>query len=165
MGTLLLVVTAVCALMAAARAAGAVGGPLLLLLVLAILAHVAGNALGTRLRSIGSVPEPPPDRCPDGLPSSRPIRATQFAPVTSLRERTRMGAGMIVLTLLGAVLGAACGGALLTLVNWERVTWASAALGSSSFGVLGGLAGFLGSRFLQILAHAWLQAHRGPQHR
>jgi len=59
LGTMFLAVTLLCCLFVAFRLIGPVGGTLLVLLMLAVLAHVAGNVLGRRLRATDD--EPPSD--------------------------------------------------------------------------------------------------------
>ena len=105
----------------------------LLLLGLCIFAHVAGNALGMKLR--------------DGRPTqkteaSKPLQSSDYAPVTRLSLHQRLGKMTLVFTVLGAVLGAVGGGGLLAVVNWTHATIANVSLAALSCSVLGGLFGF-----------------------
>ncbi len=123
---------------------------------LAIFAHVAGNALGTRLRNHGNVRV-------DAGPAPRPRIASEehFAPATRLSEHHRLGWWMWVMTGLGALLGACAGGAFLAAVNWERATVANVSLAASSCAVLGGLLGFWTGSFAQVVTQALWHAHQG----
>ena len=126
------------------------------LLVLAVGAHVVGNALGTRLRDHGNTPLPTADQ---PLRRERP-QQHHFAPPTPLSHRQKMGRMMSVLSGAGAILGGGAGGALLALLNWEKVTVANMALATVSCAILGALVGFLGGSFVKVAFEAWWQAHR-----
>ena len=105
--------------------------------------HVAGNAIGTRLREEAdrdlagrrdiSLPQP-------ALPTPQP---------THLERRSSLG----TLVPVSAGIGAACGGtAGATALLWLTASSpAGALLGGASSAVLGGLLGFLGASFVEIV--------------
>jgi hypothetical protein len=153
------VIAALGLLFAAMTAAGAIGALLLLLLVLSIMAHVAGNVIGTRLRTIGSTPDP----AEKGV-QRRPPRVVfqhEYAPATALCRRTAMSRMMIGATITGAVICGACGGAVLIWLTWGEVNLPTALVAVGSSTVLGGFLGFMTSSFTQIAGGAWREAGRG----
>lgn len=108
-----------------------------------LAAHVAGNALGTKMREAT-------DRdlarrgglrvWPEALPIARP---------TQLERKASLGRLVPVSAGIGAVCGAAIGA--VALVAFTSCSWAGAALGGVSSAVLGGLFGFLLASFVEIL--------------
>ncbi|MFM7291346.1 MAG: hypothetical protein ACKO6B_08950 [Planctomycetia bacterium] len=104
--------------------------------------HVAGNAIGTRLRE-------ETDRDLAGrrdLPLQQP--ALPAAKPTHLESRSSLGA----LVPVSAGIGAACGGLAGTVaLLWLTASSpAGAVLGGASSAVVGGLFGFLGASFVEI---------------
>ena len=105
--------------------------------------HVAGNALGTRLRDatdrdlLGRLP-----------PSSGHVALPAPAP-THLERRSSLGR----LVPISALIGAACGGigGAVSLLMLAACSPAGAVLGGVSSAVVGGLIGFLGASFVEIL--------------
>jgi hypothetical protein len=108
-----------------------------------VAAHVAGNALGTKMRDAT-------DRdlargigfraWPTALPAANPTHLERFG-------------GLGRLAPVSASIGALCGGAIGTaaLVAWTNSSWPGAVLGGLSSAVIGGLFGFLGASFVEIL--------------
>ena len=141
----------------ALRATGPLAASALVLLALAIGAHVIGNALGTRLRDQAKAA-----RRDDNVTGNvRIAEAHHFAPPTQLGVREKQfGWAMIVLTVLGAIVGAAFGGVTLARLNAERMTSAHLALAILSCGVLGGLGAFVLFTFSKVVLQAVWQAHR-----
>jgi hypothetical protein len=105
--------------------------------------HVAGNALGTRLRDatdrdlLGRLP---PSSGHAALPAPAP---------THLERRSSLGQ----LVPVSALIGAACGGTggAVSLLMLAACSPAGAVLGGVSSAVVGGLIGFLGASFVEIL--------------
>ena len=140
---------------------------LVVLFVLAVVAHVAGNALGTQLRSNG-------DRRSPGVGGSnltdRSHTATpaDFAPTTQLGNRSSLGRPIVVITSVGTVFGAVAGGLGLSLVMQQEVSVSavgSLTLGMFAAGVLGGIWTFLAASFLQVSSNALRQATRDTKKR
>ena len=125
----------------------------LVLLALSIFAHVAGNAIGTKLRDQRKEIAPPKG-------TTRKAEARDFAPATQLSERKPLGWVMKILTTLGAVVGGTAGGWFLANQAGDKATIANVTLAVLSCGVLGGFFGFWMSSFLQIALTAVWQAHR-----
>ena len=150
-----------CGLLAAMKVVSPITAFALSLLLLAIVAHVAGNAIGSRLRDSGTRltavqrPEHGSHSARENGPEER-----DFAPTTQLRDRVSLGRTMIVVTSAGAVFGACAGGSLLAWVNWDQLTTASLMLGAGAFAVIGGFAGFLCSSFCAVFGGALIQAQR-----
>ena len=114
-------------------------------LVASVAMHVAGNAIGTRLRE-----------ATDQDLSARQRDARQHStaslptPVpTHLERRSSLGR----LVPVSAGIGAVCGGTAGTLALWwlTASSPAGALLGGASSAVVGGLFGFLGASFVEIV--------------
>lgn len=144
------------------RGAGPIAAFATGLLMLAIMAHVAGNALGGQLRSLGShtIDSPSDTAIHFRQPRNSQLNPTEFAPPTRLRQQTKMGRIMTLLTGGGAIVAAVAGAKLLIETLGQSATASNIGFGTLSFGVLGGLWGFGASRFLQVFIDAWWQAHR-----
>jgi hypothetical protein len=143
--------------MFAMRTAGPVPAAAVILLAAAIGAHVAGNALGTRLRDQGRVAQRDKTAAGEVVVAS----AHHFAPTTPLsHHRSQLGWVLLALSLAGAFVGAVIGGILLSRINAERITGASLTLAVGSCGVLGGLGGFAFFSFARVFLQAVRQAHR-----
>jgi hypothetical protein len=123
-------------------------------LLLSILAHVAGNVIGSRLR--------------DGRVANKAVREKHehatalkehhFAPVTKLGHRHSLGWLPLTITLLGFVLGAGIGGgwtAWLLRSDWD---WFPVIVAACAFGALGAFGGFLVSGFCKSFGDAWNEA-------
>ena len=159
LSTMLAGVAVVCILLAAMKWVGPLAGFGLLFLALSIVAHVAGNAIGTRLRENGS--RPLPGESGGAIPRSkryaRPA-AGDYAPATRLAARHPLGWLIVLTTGLAVLLGALAGGAFLAWFNWERTSLVSISVGALASGALGGFGGFLVSSFLRELLRANAQA-------
>jgi hypothetical protein len=144
---------------------GPSGALLLVLWVLIVLAHVAGNAIGTALRASGDTSakgvrgDPAaPARPPRGL-----ARHEEFAPVTHLGERKSLGWGVFVLSAAGIIAGLVGGGLVMVMSGGPSVRAADVAFGGGAFGVLGGIWTFLGSSLFFSLFRAHSQAARNSR--
>ena len=112
-------------------------------LVASVAMHVAGNALGTRLRDATDrslAPDRPRAAAPQALPALAP---------THLERRSSLGR----LVPVSAGIGGACGGVAgaLSLFFLAGSSPAGAAVGGASSAVLGSLLGFLGASFVEIV--------------
>ena len=161
---LLVGVALLCGLLAASTVLGGYGIFAVVLFALSVFAHVAGGALGMRLRSNG-------DRrlTSDGTPSSYRMRyappdPNECAPVTRLGRRDSLGRGIIVLTVLGVLGGGALGWVAMQHL-YQQADWMNLAAGAAAFAVLGGIWSFLGFGFLQVLLAALWQASREAKRR
>jgi hypothetical protein len=105
--------------------------------------HVAGNAIGTRLRDATDA-----DlarlrgvrRAEADLPRSRP---------SHLERRSSLGRLVPVSAAIGGVCGGAAG--VACLITMTASSMAGAVLGGLSSAVIGGLLGFLGASFVEIV--------------
>jgi hypothetical protein len=122
---------------------------------LVVFAHVAGNAIGTRLRASGS-------RLANRAQTTNLQRseAPTFAPATRLRQRKSLGRTIIVVTTAGIVVGALVGGLGFSLLANQPVTIASVAMGATASAVLGGIWTFMAASFVQVAIGAAWQASR-----
>jgi len=113
------------------------------ILLASVAVHVAGNAIGTRLREATDR-----DLARVGRPRAvRPLPPQ--APPAQLQRRTSLGS----LVPVSAVLGGICGGAAgsVALYRLTSSSFAGALLGGASSAVLGALFGFLAASFVEIL--------------
>lgn len=115
-----------------------------------LAAHVAGNALGTRMREAT-------DR---DLARTAGVRtwadAMPAATPTHLERTGSLGRLVPVAAGVGAVCGAVIGTA--SLLALTGCSWAGAALGGMSSAVIGGLFGFLLASFVEILRTSLCEA-------
>ena len=146
---------AVALLVTAWQSLGPLWALVITLFALAILAHVAGNAIGTKLRDAGR-------RSPGTAATPHPKQAAahHFAPATQLSRRKKMGWPTLIVSAGFALVGAIAGGALLAHFNWSRLTAANLTLSVVSCGVLSGLWGFWLCSFAKVALHAWQEALR-----
>lgn len=130
-------------------------------LVASIGMHVAGNAIGTRLRDdadwdldrlgISRRALPPAD-----LPAPRPGH---------LQRSTRLGLLVPVSAGIGGICGGVLGGGCLVMLT--SCSAAGAVIGGGSAAVIGGLAGFLAASFVDIVRRSLreaIAAERMPAH-
>lgn len=131
---------------------------LIAFLAVSVFCHVAGNALGKRLREIGD--------CPGAADEPPPIivkpRDDQFAPRTLLSRRQSLGWLALVATSIGVTSGAIGGGLWTFAASAHAPDAASIAIGMVAFAVLGGMAAFLTIGFAQVLFTAYWQALSNP---
>ncbi len=138
---------------------------LLILFALAVVAHVAGNALGTRLRANGDTPLPEREGDRYEPPQTRVPGQGDFAPTTKLHDRGALGLPIAIATAAGVVAGGLLGGALLGLVAQPAPSWPAVLLGAAACGVLGGIWTFIAFGFIQVAGGAVWQATRDPSGR
>ncbi len=121
---------------------GLAGWIAVVVLLASVGMHVAGNALGTRLRDAT-------DRDLLRRPQSSDRVALPLPAPTHLERRSSLGR----LVPVSAVIGAACGGTggAVSLLMFAACSPAGAVLGGVSSAVVGGLIGFLGASFVEIL--------------
>ena len=161
LGTLLFWVAVFCAWLASYSLLGATGAFALGLLILAIVAHVAGNAIGMRLRQHAAERPPADHESPPPQRSRLPRLATDdFAPATRLRQRDSLGKPIFYFTALGSLACAILGGYWLTQLLGDAATMANIGLGVFASGVLGAIWSFVAGSFLQVAGTALWQASR-----
>ena len=150
-------VAALCVLLALIKVLSPVMSVGLIVFVLAVIAHVIGNSLGTKLRDNGCLGSLDEDtRQVADLRAS--VDRGKFCPPPRLGVRAALGRSMIVVSIAGALVGAICGGALLAWANWQEATPPNMVVGTGAFAVLGGFAGFGSSTFVEVLWGAITQA-------
>jgi hypothetical protein len=111
-----------------------------LVVVGSLAAHVAGNALGTRLR------DETDERLEKPLRRATPIPAHE---PSLLNGRASLGRLVPVSVGIGAVCGGVAGSYALVLAT--GASYAGAALGGVSSAVIGGLGGFLAASFVEVI--------------
>ena len=154
--TLFMVMASLGVLFGLMTAAGPIGGFALLLLVLVIIAHVAGNSIGTRLRNLGSEPVDEDDSSRKRAnPSYARVAA---APASNLSSSSSVTLTMLIFSAAGAVIVGSLGSALLIWLAWNELNVATAIIATASPTVLGALLGFAVSSFTQTAGGAWREA-------
>jgi len=128
-------------------------------LALSVFCHVAGNAIGTRLREIGDQPDAAPSEA--SLARLRP-RPQDFAPATQLGQRHSLGWTIVIATSVGISSGAIGGGLWTFLASRGQIGLLNIAVGVVAFAVLGGIAAFATVGFVQVLVAAIWQALKSP---
>lgn len=108
-----------------------------------VAVHVAGNALGTRLREAADrdLARRGVWRPATHLPAPRPP--------TQLQRHASLGSLVVVSAAVGAAIGGASGAAALRVLVGS--TPAGAILGGASSAVIGAFVGFLGASFVEIV--------------
>lgn len=133
--------------------------------ILCVLAHVAGNSIGTRLRDCAKRQRGERFTGDDSHPSSgfaRPA-ADQLAPTTRLGEHRRLGWPIMVATLTGVILSGIGGGVWTALASRGPVGPLNIGVGVIAFAFLGGMVAFALGAFTQVLAGAIWQALRNSE--
>jgi len=134
---------------------GLAGWMAALVLLASVGMHMAGNAIGTRLCESADC-----DVHRRQLPQQQPLPAAR---PTHLERRSSLGR----LVPVSAGIGAACGGTVGTasLLAFTASSPAGAVLGGVSSAVMGGLFGFLGASFVEVVRTSLREAvaaERGP---
>ncbi len=155
LGTLLITTGVVGMLCAVYSGLGSGVALCLLMFLLAVLAHVGGNAVGTKMRAearrVGDL---------QARPSATPVPQTDFAPVTQLRKHQSLGWPALVFTAVGFLLGGGAGGYYLAAANWQQASVANVAVAVLVSGIISGFFAFLAAGFLQVAFSALRQAQR-----
>lgn len=154
--SLLVAMAVIGVLCALAQAVGLYSFLVLVFFLGLIAAHVVGNSLGTRLREetdrLAQSGALAADRPPASvIPSATLVRSR-------LAQRGQLPRALLGFALCGAGLGAAAGGLVIAAVCGELLTTCGILLAVVSFGVLGGLGGFLVGSFYTVARGAWNEA-------
>jgi hypothetical protein len=134
---------------------GIVGWMAVAVVAASVAAHVAGNALGTKLREAT-------DRDLPKTGLRQPVAALPLPrPPAQLERRASLGN----LVVVSVVIGGACGGGVGTVMLYRLAasSVAGAVLGGVSSAVIGGLIGFLGASFVEIVRTSVREAIRAEQ--
>ena len=156
----MLFVAAICVSLALMRVIGPYGSLVLILFLLSVFAHVAGNAIGTKLRNQGNQPSPREEGDSAATGPARPLAESDFAPATRLSRGDSLGRTIVVIVCVGAVVGAGVGAYLLYTTLGDKATIANMSLGITAFAIIGGFAGFAASTFVKVLIAANVDAWR-----
>jgi hypothetical protein len=123
-------------------------------LLLSVIAHVAGNVIGSRLRDGKAVKVPAEDK----HEHATSLKEHHFAPVTKLGHRQSLGWLPLVISAVGFLLSAAVGGGWTAWLLRRDFDWFTVGVAACAFGALGGFGGFLVSGFCKSLGDAWSEA-------
>lgn len=156
--TLFLAVTALGIFLAAAQHLSPLAVGVAGFLLLSLAAHIAANALGTRLRGGTGGGEPFAHAAPRST-SEYGAKPVLNHPATNLSQRKSLGWTLVIAGGIGLTLGAA-GGALWPLSSEREVGWFPVVIGAVAFGTLGALAAVLAAGFVQSAWSAWREALR-----
>jgi hypothetical protein len=152
---MLLIVSAVAVLLGVSQWMSPISFAALLLLILSIIAHVAGNVIGTKLRARHLARK----RLPAEAEEPRTLlQDHHFAPTTKLGHHQSLGWLPLLSGLGGFLFGAAAGSLWTVRLLEPDFDWGTIALAASAFGALGGFGGFLLAGFGKAFSDAWQQA-------
>jgi hypothetical protein len=150
--TLFIVVTLLGVLFAAVALIGALWSLAIGFSLLLVVGHVAGNAIGTRLRQQADGDHG--FRMPDSAPNDLPAEVVSGKRLT---ENSRLNRSVTALAILGAAIGAGVGSAALEHFS-PPLSPSGLVLGTCSSAVLGGFIAFLLGSFWSITRSAWAEA-------
>ncbi|QDU29784.1 hypothetical protein ETAA8_48990 [Anatilimnocola aggregata] len=154
--TLLLVVSSLAVLLGLSQWLSPITLAAVILLVLSIVAHIAGNVIGTRLRagrhakSLAKID--PPDHAAISL------RDDHFAPVSKLGRQHSLGWLPLVSAIVGLAIGALIGGVWTAILLHPSFDLFTIAIAAVAFGALGSFGGFLIVGFAKAGWDAWHEA-------
>jgi hypothetical protein len=155
--TLLALITAAAVLLALRQWVSPIAITAIAIFAASIFLHVSGNAIGTRLRQIGDLPDDPAANNPL-QPFRRAPKPQDFAPATHLGQKTNLGWMIIVASSVGATTGAVGGGLWTFVAARGHAEPLNIVIGVIAFAVLGGMAAFATFGFVQVLGGAIRQA-------
>lgn len=127
-------------------------------LLASLAMHVAGNAVGTRLREAA---DRDLARLPSGLPTRIPPAEIPRGQPSRLEQRASLGRLVPVSAGIGAACGGVSGAAALAILTASSP--AGAVLGGVSSAVIGGLFGFLAASFVEIVRTSLREAVAAEQ--
>ena len=130
----------------------------LIFLLITMLAHVAGNAIGMRLRDSGSRYAAEQAAGRDQFAAGSGSATSAAAPQTQLSRRQSLGWPVLAATATGLLAGGGGGGLWTAYSSGPQVAVLNIAVGAVAFAVLGGLAAFLTFSFTQVGVGALRQA-------
>jgi hypothetical protein len=156
----MLVIAVLGAMFALVHYVGWHGSAIAVFFLLCVVAHVAGNAIGTRLRDLGGTR--PTEASAESLAASSLARVSprDFAPRTELSLKRSLGKPIILVTVAGAVLAGVAGGCGFWWLADGRATALSIGLGAAASAVLGGIWTFAAGSFIQVTVGEWFRAAR-----
>jgi hypothetical protein len=147
------------------QAVGPIVGTMLFMIAMAVIAHVAGNAIGCRLRD-GPISGRPAQDLPAGAvakvserPAGMQTTAPQCAPVTHLSRHVPLGSIQVLMTSLGVLVGTASGWVLFARLYPATATLPVLLVGSLATGAIGGFFAYWLFSLVYVLAGACWQAH------
>lgn len=161
LATLFLAVGSLSVLFAAMSALGAVWSTFLGFFLLLIAGHVTGNAIGTKLHGDSTLLR---RSTPSATRSMAALQARNMAAVQASRAVEGLHVGRIALAvaLVVGLTGAILGGLSFASIYGAHIAAGGLVLVTCSFGVLGGLAGFMVTSFVSVSRQAMSEA-LGPQ--
>jgi hypothetical protein len=145
------------------RYVGWYGSAIAVFFLLCVVAHVAGNAIGTSLRDLGGPRRT--DSPVEWFAGRAPVRVSprDFAPRTELSLKRSLGKPIILVTVAGAVLAGVAGGCGFWWLADGRGTALTIGLGAAASAVLGGIWTFAAGSFMQVTFGEWFRAARGAR--
>jgi hypothetical protein len=159
--TLLLAVSIAAVLLGLAQWLSPVYLAAVVFVLLSVIAHVAGNVIGSRLRDGKAAKVAAEDKHEPAYSQqqhSTSLKEHHFAPVTKLGHRHSLGWLPLAISVLGFLLGAALGGGWTAWLLRRDLDWFPVGVAACAFGALGGFGGFLVSGFCKSLGDAWSEA-------
>ena len=115
--------------------------------IFAVVAHVAGNSIGTQMRAKGTKEA---SRAPASSVTPKQDVSKHFAPPTRLERKDTFGWLHYIVTGIGGVIGGAIGGYALAAAQWDKATVSSVIVGVVASGVISGFVTYLSTSFLRV---------------
>ena len=159
--TMFIALTLLSGLFAVSVVVGPAWSGMLAFILLFALAHVIGNALGTRLRDGKSIEDVRLAR--EHHQEQSPCGIRLIAPARRLQENTSLRRPWLVAATLTAAVFGTVGGIVIAAIVGEKLTIPGLALGIGSAAVVGGLFGFMVCSFWTVARTALREALETPE--
>jgi hypothetical protein len=158
--TLFWIMTLSSVVLAVFSAVGFAWASFLGLMLMLVALHVAGAVVGDHLRRAPRIPARAELTTQHVARYELHTCGWQPPAAGGLQQHRPIGRLVLWMGGLGALVGGACGGALLWASYGERLNWPALALGTLASAVIGAWFGFLASSFIRIARAGWREAAR-----
>ena len=140
-------------------------GMSLLMIALVLFAHVAGNAMGSRLRDTAPMDWHRPSGEEHAQDAGRLKRGTlcpdeHFAPVTHLSHRVPLARFLLIVTACGGLASGLAGAWFLHWLYPRTANWLTLLVGGCATGAICAVFSFWLLSLAHVFLNAWWQAHR-----
>lgn len=133
----------------------------IIFLALTVLAHMAGNAIGTRLQRQRHTTKAA-DRPAASVPLAVSPKQLAAQP-TKLAHAHSLGWPVLAISLGGALLGGSLGGYWSLLSGGSKATLFTISVGVIALGLIGGMMAYIAGSFLQVAVSSLWHALDTPQ--
>ncbi len=159
--TLLVVVTLVAVILALTQWFSPIVVAAIFFVALSILGHVAGNAIGTKLRRQGQQLHGQPD--PVVITSKTAPPKAGFAQPTQLAHSKSLGWPILAISASGVMIGGTLGGWWSIVSGGDKANAFTIGVGVLALAMIGGMVAFVAGSFLQVAISSLWHALDAPQ--